>query len=85
MPPGDLLILADLAYEFRDVGPLLGQIDGFLANGGSVWVLDPGRPTGNDLFAAFPQLGEIELETVHTTWAGAKHEFRMARITPRRG
>ncbi len=80
VPIGDLLILADLAYEFRHVRPLLRQIESFVAGGGEAWLLDPDRPTGNDLFAALPDIGVTEVHPIETNWDGSKRAFRMAEV-----
>jgi predicted nicotinamide N-methyase len=53
----DLLLLADVAYEYRNVQVLRRIADGVLDRGGEVRLADPDRPTASDLVAALVARG----------------------------
>lgn len=53
----DLLLLADLAYQYRNVRALLRHSEAVLARDGRVLCADPERPTATDLFSALVGLG----------------------------
>jgi predicted nicotinamide N-methyase len=53
-PPADLnvswILAADVAYEERNFQPLLQTFDTLLAQGGEVWLAEPGRPVAKVFF-----------------------------------
>lgn len=52
-----LLLLADLCYNWRAVRPLLRHVDAVLARGGRVVAADPFRPTAQDLWFELSKRG----------------------------
>jgi predicted nicotinamide N-methyase len=55
----DLLLLADVAYEYRNVQVLRRFADAVLDRGGEVRLADPDRPTASDLVAALVARGAV--------------------------
>lgn len=77
----DLLLLADLGYQYRAVRALLRQVDAVLARGGRVLCGDPERPTANDLFAGLVARGAtLERSTAEDPSAGGRVTVRIAAV-----
>lgn len=77
---GALLLLADVVYEYRAVLSLLAQIERVVERGGEAWVVDPQRPTANDLFAAVRDRWAAREDVLETSWEGVRHRLRFARV-----
>lgn len=80
LPPCDLLVLSDVAYEYRAIVPLKRQIRAVVDRGGSVWCVDPYRPTTNDLVVWMRQDLDPEESELETAWNGKRHEIRFVRV-----
>ncbi|MCA8942975.1 MAG: methyltransferase [Planctomycetes bacterium] len=80
LPVCDLLVLSDVAYEYRAIRPLQAQITAAVACGGSVWCVDPYRPTTNDLVAWMSREFDTESDELRTSWDGKRHEIRFVRV-----
>lgn len=75
--PCDLLLLCDLSYEFRHTQALNSIIDTLHERGAEIWVVDPERPTGNDLFRSLRARGAI-VEYDDVAFEGERIRHRIA-------
>jgi len=55
--PWDLVLVADVLYEPRNVPVLLGLLPRLVDDGGEVWLADPGRQMLNPFLAGLAEAG----------------------------
>ncbi|MDA0934747.1 MAG: methyltransferase [Planctomycetota bacterium] len=80
----DLLLLADVAYEYRNIRALRRLADEILERGGEVRLADPDRPTASDLVASLVARGAVvERATAENPDDGGRHAVRL--VTARIG
>jgi predicted nicotinamide N-methyase len=53
----DLVLASDVLYERRDVAPLAALVPQLVANGGEVWLAEPGRPAAAAFLELLRELG----------------------------
>jgi hypothetical protein len=69
------ILAADVLYEKRDIEPLLGFLDRFLAPGGLFWLAEPGRSPAAAWLDAARTLGwSVESESHPGPWPDPKDE-----------
>jgi predicted nicotinamide N-methyase len=74
----DMLLLADVAYEYRNVQALRRIADGILDRGGEVRLADPDRPTASDLVAALVARGAVvERVSAESPDDNSRHAIRL--------
>lgn len=62
----DVVLVADLVYDRRNVEALVDLVPRVVAHGGEVWLADPGRPALDDLVARWPADIALRVEAVAT-------------------
>lgn len=71
VPPCDLLLAADVAYERRSFAPLLDFMRRTLASGGEAWIAEPQRALAEPFFQSLPALGfEVQTDVREVLQAG---------------
>lgn len=80
----DLLLLADVAYEYRHLRSLLRQVRSVVGRGGRALCADPYRPSAHDLFAWLRREFAVELVDLRVHLDGAGVAVRLASISPPR-
>lgn len=79
LPPCDLLLLCDVAYEYRHLTGLRRQILEATARGATALVVDPQRATANDLLRGLAAHCELDTERLATSWGGRIVDLRLVR------
>ena len=79
--PCDLLLMADLAYQYRNLPALLRQVRRVVGSGGSALFADPYRASANDLLARMESEFRLEISETSTGVARGRVAIRLAWIT----